>query len=108
MSPNQLSRGVPLSVPIQHTSAEIPDPSDPRAVDDDARSLFGGSDIDQEDHRGNRKAEDQVNPGTDPGQASLEIESNQGDQKDLPSSEAFLNIIDSFTTLCAPRIPLWA
>ena len=62
-SPTQLSCGVPSCVPGHNTNANIPDPSDPLVVDDDALSLFGGRDIDQDDHPGNRKIDDQINPG---------------------------------------------
>ena len=84
---------------------QIPDPSHPQVVDDDALSLFGGRDIDQDDHRGTRNQDDQIKPGTDPGQASLDVESNQVGQEDLPSSDAFLESIDCYTTISAPKGP---
>ena len=66
-----------------------PDPSQQQPVDDDVLSLYGDHDIDQADHRVNRKNDDPNDPESDAdqGQANLQNKSEQQGHEELISSD---------------------
>ena len=105
--PTDISFGVHQSGPGDNMHQNSPDPSQQQPVDDDVLSLYGDHDIDQADHRVNRKNDDPNDPESDAdqGQANLQNKCDQQGHEELISSDVFLESIDSSTSITVLKGP---